>query len=91
MEQHEHGEYATHTEVNQFGKRVNDVEVSQAEERVKTGRNEEDIQSIFTLVETNAKTIGAVEKSVATLAGKLAGAVAAILAVAEIIKHFIGR
>jgi hypothetical protein len=91
MEQHEHGAYATHNEVNHFGKRVGAVEVSQAEERVKTKRNEEDIQNIFTLVETNAQTIGKVEKSVATLAAKLSGVLAAIVAMAEVVKYFLGK
>ena len=63
--------------------------MSQAEERVKTKRNEEDITRIFGLVGSNAETIGRVEKSVASLVGKIAGAVAAILALSETVKYFV--
>lgn len=87
--EHAHPEYATHNEVNHFGKRTNDVEVSQAEERVKTKRNEEDIQSIFTLVENNAQSIGKVEKSLALLAGKISGGVALVMILIELAKTFI--
>lgn len=99
MEQHLHPEYATHNEVNHFGKRVNEIEVDLGErvavQESKTGRNEEDITKMFELVGKNAEQLGAVEKSLAGLSGKIAGVVAAVsglvFAVSKVAEHFIGK
>jgi len=98
-EQHSHPEYASHGEVNCFGIRINEMERDLGErvavQESKTERNEEDITKLFTLVGENAKQMGAVEKSLAGLSGKIAGVVAVVTALAtvliEVAKHFIGK
>lgn len=56
MTDHTHPDLAPRSEVNGFGQRVGRVEYSQAEERTKTKRNEQDIQDLFKLIGDNAKT-----------------------------------
>ncbi len=66
MSDHSHPEYATSREVDGFGKRVNEVEKSQATEKAKTTRNAEDIQRLFDLAEKNATNTGKVGEAATT-------------------------
>jgi hypothetical protein len=82
-------------DLNGFGKRVNEVEVSLGKNDVKTQRNAEDITKLFTLVGEVAQTANKIEKSLAGLIGKIAGVVAAAsVFVAVIIRlgeHLLGK
>lgn len=89
VEHHDHTEVTA--QINGFGERVNRMEQCQAATGVRVERNEEDIQSIFKLVESNAQTVSKVEKSLASLAGKVSGAVAIIVTLIEVTKHFIDK
>lgn len=89
VEEHSHKDLER--DLNGFGQRVNAVEVSMGKNDVRTDRNAEDITKLFTLVGSNAETIGRVEKSVASLTGKIAGAVAAILAIFKVAEFFFGK
>lgn len=56
-------EHATAREVNGFGGRLNKVEISQAEERTKTRRNEQDITKLFELASKNVEAVGEFEQA----------------------------
>ena len=93
MDLHSHQEYATHKDLNGFGKRVNEIEGDTRENTVRSIRNEGDITKCFELAGENTQSINGLEKTVAGLVGKVAGAVAVITAViatlSEVIKHFV--
>ncbi len=95
MDLHEHKEYATHRDLNGFGKRVNDVEGDTRENTVKSERNEQDITKLFDLAGENTRGINGLEKTVAGLVGRVSGYVAAasatVIIAAEIIKHYVGK
>ena len=76
-------------QINGFGERVNTAERCQAETKVKAERNEKDIQNLFALVGSNAETISELEKSVAAMTGKIAGAVAVIVLIIEAVSRYV--
>jgi hypothetical protein len=79
VEQHTHPEIEK--DVDGFGARLNEMEKLQEGEKVKTARNEKDITDLFKLVGENAATMTTLEKSVAGMIGKVAGATAAVVTV----------
>lgn len=83
IEQHEHPELKR--ELNGFGERLNKAEVCMAEVKTRAHRSEEDIQSIFSLVERNASQLGSVQSSLAGLTGKIGGAVAIIMILVSVL------
>ncbi len=95
VEQHAHHEYATHKDLNGFGKRVTDVEGDTRENTVRSKRNEDDITRLFDLAAKNTEGLHALKESTAHLVGKItgyvAGATAAVLLISEVIKYFLGR
>jgi hypothetical protein len=95
VEQHQHQEYATHQDLNGFGKRVNGVEGDTRENTVRSERNESDIQDLFRLATENTRGIYAIKESLAHLVGKVSGAVAVItgvvIVIAEIVKHYLTK
>jgi hypothetical protein len=76
-------------QINGFGERVNAAERTHAETRTKAERNERDIQNLFALVGSNAETISEIEKSVAAMTGKIAGAVAVIVLIIEVVSRYV--
>jgi hypothetical protein len=76
-------------QINGFGERVNVAERTNAETRIKAERNERDIQNLFDLVGSNAETISEIEKSVAAMTGKIAGAVAVIVLIIEVVSRYV--
>lgn len=57
MPDHSHPEYAMVRDLNGFGQCVNQVKQTLAREEAKTERNERDIQDLFKLVGSNAKSV----------------------------------
>lgn len=64
VEQHTHGEYVTRKEINGLGGRLNDTEKEQEGIRVKTERNEQDIQAVTKLIEQNARVAASFKDTV---------------------------
>lgn len=95
MTDHEHSDYVKRTELDGFGKRLNEAEKEQEGVKVKTERNEADITKLFQLAGENAKGLNAIENTLASLLGRIAGAVAAVSAlvviVAEVVKYTLGK
>lgn len=93
VEHHEHPEMVT--ELNGYGERLNRAEVCMAEVRTKVERGEVDVSKLFSLVADNAKQLGAAERALAGLSGRVAGAVAVITTLVTIVmkiaEHFITK
>ena len=80
MPDHAHHEYATGTDLNGLGGRLNQAEIVLGQEQTKTTRNEKDIAEVAKLVARNAETaqrfqldtvtrFGGVETSIANSVG----------------------
>jgi hypothetical protein len=92
VELHSHPEI--NSDLNGFGQRLHVMEVTQEGVRVKTERNENDIQDLFSLAQQNAEIIHKLETSVSKLLGKISGVVAAITivitALGQLLKIWLG-
>lgn len=57
MPDHDHAEYATRTELNGFGGRVDGLKERVASQEAKMNRADRDVEKLFELVERNIKTV----------------------------------
>lgn len=71
MPDHEHSTYATRSELNGFGGRVDSLKERVASQEAKVERTERDVSKIFDLVEDVAKTTQAFEVATQKAIGEM--------------------
>lgn len=71
MPDHDHSEYATRSELNGFGCRVDTMKERVAAQEAKMGRTEQDVTKLFVLVEALMETTRAFELSSQKAVGEM--------------------